>query len=537
MDMPAISELIILDRDGHPVAAPLEWEPATILLPVAPDDWTRARLTVQGAPTEVSLRLIDGRACVAAEWPRRGAGQWRCVLMDGDRVVVDRHVHVSPAKLDGPSLERLLDDIDRRLVGSIAIALDRMGAFAGLREKPRLPGTIAEEFERLRRAALGDDSEPGVIQALECIARNPHSVLLRTHAWRTVERARAPVATRLAESMRSAVNAPAMRHGPAAIERVWNAESERTVDVFENRLLKFFAVSVSRRLRFLMARADRLTNAIESLLGTLEAACTKARFLEEVGDLRSAPAAPSMVLMRRPEYRWAYRRWLEFLRSARLTTDFEPRSAPIENVPLLYEVWASLVVIETALEVAEASGWHVHRQDLLRHRDGWFADLNWSGRIIIELTRADGEYIRVSPQRRFHRKGKPWRSLSFPQVPDLVIEIGRDGGPSRMLVFDPKYKLASEFAAPDVNVQAETDTSVLASAGRPAKIDIDKMHAYRDAIRSIEGASAVTFAAILYPGTESLFYGRDIAAFAARPLTVNVTKRELASFLHGFVAP
>ena len=73
------------------------------------------------------------------------------------------------------------------------------------------------------------------------------------------------------------------------------------------------------------------------------------------------------------------------------------------------------------------------------------------------------------------------------------------------MVFDPKYKLDSEELEGEV-----TD-------GRPKKIDIDKMHAYRDAIRDTGDQRAVTYAAILYPGTSSERFGPGLEAIAARP--------------------
>ena len=52
--------------------------------------------------------------------------------------------------------------------------------------------------------------------------------------------------------------------------------------------------------------------------------------------------------------------------------------------------------------------------------------------------------------------------------------------------------------------------------GRPRKVDIDKMHAYRDAIRTGSGGVVVTAAAILYPG-ESQTYSTGLAAIGAVP--------------------
>jgi predicted component of viral defense system (DUF524 family) len=45
----------------------------------------------------------------------------------------------------------------------------------------------------------------------------------------------------------------------------------------------------------------------------------------------------------------------------------------------------------------------------------------------------------------------------------------------------------------------------LAPDGKPKKMDIDKMHAYQDAIRDEKGRRVVEHAAILYPGPEVRF--------------------------------
>ena len=77
-----------------------------------------------------------------------------------------------------------------------------------------------------------------------------------------------------------------------------------------------------------------------------------------------------------------------------------------------------------------------------------------------------------------------------------------DGTP-RLYLFDPKYKLDSE----------EIDGVV---DGKPKKVDIDKMHAYRDAIRGDDGSAVVRFAATLYPGS-TLSFSDGLAALQAYP--------------------
>lgn len=107
-------------------------------------------------------------------------------------------------------------------------------------------------------------------------------------------------------------------------------------------------------------------------------------------------------------------------------------------------------------------------------------------------------------QRTYGRTGKPVRSASYEQRPDVAIEIDTGQGP-RILVFDPKYKLESEQLEGEVN------------DGRPKKVDIDKMHAYRDAIRDQNDGRPVEFAAIIYPGASSEQSGPGLQAIAARP--------------------
>jgi hypothetical protein len=74
--------------------------------------------------------------------------------------------------------------------------------------------------------------------------------------------------------------------------------------------------------------------------------------------------------------------------------------------------------------------------------------------------------------------------------PDPAIEVESPGERPRLYLLDPKYKLDSELPGEAAG----------ASDGKPKKIDIDKMHTYRDAIRGDDLAAVVEHAAILYPG-------------------------------------
>jgi predicted component of viral defense system (DUF524 family) len=71
-------------------------------------------------------------------------------------------------------------------------------------------------------------------------------------------------------------------------------------------------------------------------------------------------------------------------------------------------------------------------------------------------------------------------------------------------LFDPKYKLEGEL------IEGES------ADGKPKKTDIDKMHAYRDAVRGEDGIRVVRYAAILYPGPE-VRYSEGLEALRAYP--------------------
>ena len=96
------------------------------------------------------------------------------------------------------------------------------------------------------------------------------------------------------------------------------------------------------------------------------------------------------------------------------------------------------------------------------------------------------------------------RSISFEQRPDVAVEVRPPGSPARVYLFDPKYKLDGEAAEGE------------GGEGRPTKVDVDKMHAYRDAIRGEALDRAVRYAAVLYPGPE-VRYADGIEALTAVP--------------------
>ena len=114
-----------------------------------------------------------------------------------------------------------------------------------------------------------------------------------------------------------------------------------------------------------------------------------------------------------------------------------------------------------------------------RDSSGVFLRLLPDGRAAVELLHeGTGTRVKLVPERTYGTGGA-LRSISYQQRPDVAVEVTAPAEPTRIYLFDPKYKLDGEPVNGD------------GSDGKPRKGDIDKMHAYRDAIRDPAGERVV----------------------------------------------
>ena len=309
--------------------------------------------------------------------------------------------------------------------------------------------------------------------------------------------------------------------------QVIDSRVEYTRDVYENRFVKIFTHEVELRLRHLLGSIERLGNMAlfdeaNGYLNALMLARRSASFLDEVEEPSDLAARPTMVFLRRPEYRAVFEGYLAFHRSVAVKLLDERLLAPLENLPSLYETWGTLQLLSALVNVAASLGYHVKSERLFSHKTGdLFLRLLPGGRVVLELTHPELGSVKFIPQRGYGATGE-LRSISFPQIPDVSIHIVRPGEKLRMVIFDPKYKLVSEATDnPTEDVerkQVSSDFSLDTGSpkGKPKKVDIDKMHAYRDSIRGGSDHHAVSYASILYPGP-TVTYGPGLAAVSARP--------------------
>ena len=227
--------------------------------------------------------------------------------------------------------------------------------------------------------------------------------------------------------------------------------------------------------------------------------------------------------MRRPPYRAALEGYLEFRRSASIRLEDSKLDAPLENLPGLYQTWGTLEVLSVLLQVADDLGYRVRQQRLVgRDAGGFYVRVLPDGKPAIHLVHPDHKTIvKLVPERTYRGKGgrdDGLHSISYAQRPDVTVEVHLPHEDTRIYLFDPKYKLEGEYL------------EVESGDGRPKKVDIDKMHAYRDAIRDEEGRRLVRCAAILYPGPE-VRYVKGLEALPAYPGLERVLEQRIEELL------
>lgn len=525
MESPPTSSIAFLDLAGNRIDGPKEWMRAQVEVRVSQHDWeTKSIRLVRQDAEELLLaqrRLSMGEPLrIVADWPLSGTGHYRLRLYDGDTQIDEIPITITPRKISEAAYVQMLEDLETRLPAAIALGLQRNGAYAGLKILPPGASTLATELTRLNRAITGSSTRIGLAQVLNDLAADPHQVLHSTKLWVPRERARRPHPSDLVQAMSRPSN---MDKQGLPIELL-DTRVEHSVDVYENRLVKTFLYQVDLRLRRLSFIFERSSNSApfeeaRKLRTTLDHARRKARFLNDVTLPAYLPVQTTMVILKRPAYHAALQGYLEFHQSPGIYLKESALDRPLENLPFLYQVWGILEVLSVLLDLTGELGYTVISQQLAkRDASAIFIRMLPDGKPLLILKQpTTGTVIKVIPERTYSTVGE-FRSISFAQIPDIAIEIFPAQDAPYLYLFDPKYKLDSDW---QVNGSGN---------GTPKKEDIDKMHAYRDAIRDAEHRRVVHYAAILYPGSPQR-YTAGLEALQALPDSRTVLEERLREIL------
>ncbi|MBX5458134.1 MAG: DUF2357 domain-containing protein [Thermogemmatispora sp.] len=340
-----------------------------------------------------------------------------------------------------------------------------------------------------------------------------------------------------------------VRHLP----QEWQVEeSQLSYDVYENRLLKhFLRQQLPARLSLIEERAlaeaqrreaiyqryyndeDRLL--LERLRRVIDECRQMKRrclfwgsepFLKTVQPA-VLPGKATQVLLKHPAYSRFFQLYLQFqqrlivVNSERYVNELGQR-----KVSELYEMWSVFTMTHLAVELLEERGYRLTSNTTFYEVEKRYFEFEVRKNVAsIVLAKGDREilfkyeplYPHISTVGR--RPGLVSTTMSGgPQMPDMAIEVYRNGEPQQVLVFDAKYRWQR---LPNGQYG-------------PKEEDINKMHRYRNNIQyqcfrrpggPLHRYKIVASASILYPGTG--LQAEDDGHIRAFPLLPGLAERRL----------
>lgn len=431
---------------------------------------------------------------------------------------------VAPGKIDSEQYLAILEDVKR-----LAPALVRSLAGAAVGSQPgRGDGTPRLWFDDAM--ALFGSSFDQFEQAVRRILAHPPSTLERDNERVLLGQARDLSAAALQRAVQGDLEAAPPDAAPH-VQRLMRPEggvlpgtvvqesSRDTYDTAEHRLLKRTLERLRGRARRCADRAQREIARLDAVAPdssraarahAIAARCEQCAqrlagllaepFFEQVTTLRQTPMVTPLI-RRDPAYRQVYRMW-RALHQQLVVDPGAPFDLPVVDLPLLYERWCVLQVVEALLNL----GIEAYSCALLvppaDDADAWSFNLQRDEPLLIATWNGWTLRLRYQPQYRPISHGRnddprpPERRLSLSQaaddsplvsldrhmrIPDIAIELVRPDHPPRVIVLDAKYRLDADGRGVPADALAEA-------------------YAYAGSI-GISGKPAVAAALILYPGT------------------------------------
>lgn len=431
------------------------------------------------------------------------------------------------------------------------------GSFGGFNpDQEHDSKTLYQRFAFLQSLLESD----GFLEAIDAIRYRPHS----DHASHDelVDPTRSLKADRrLAQQLVSSPNRQPV-HRPVAGMRslprhVTRQISDETLDTVPNRFVRF---ALEHWKALASKVADLLTDDVgSSRSAAAERGVREARRLEvELGHLLDIPAiaeagrlerfpASNTVLNSRVGYREIFRSFLIGEVATSLTWDGgeDVYGAGKRDVATLYEYW---VFLELMAAIEAIPGFEFDRSPLVAQtKDGMSLELV-RGRTIALTAAGSRRGRRVQLELHFNRTFDRPSSWTVQMRPDCSLRIRPEGAAwdaETWVHFDAKYRV-DQYSLRSAGDSADTphsgDADALEvpelAAARAQRADLQKMHAYRDAIKRTAGAY------VLYPGDddqppESLQQFHEIlpglGAFALRPSENGDASASTAAHLTSFL--
>lgn len=462
------------------------------------------------APVGVWHELqIDGMALVPYTRPGETLWRWQwnahsgvgsrqvvLIIRFADGATEQRRwaLDIQPRKIDRDRYHMLVDDL-QRLATALALGL-RGGAIGAERDTATARLTPLEAYY-----AIFDEPFAAFVRAVERIAARPREQLRQE----TVERPLSQIDTLSGEDLARLASgrfedAPAgvadalqeaIRQGGGLLPQMAPARHARpTFDTYEHQLIKHLLGTLAQLARTIAVAAEAAlagrtahdTGPTAARWRSIAAGVVQAQ--QTLRTLRALPLFAGVgalaafrgatpLLQRDTSYRQVYRMWQAMRQAPLLAPTADTLVLPLAELPLLYERWCLLAMVEALLE----AGADVHRQRLLQAAED---DPVATFTLPEHAPLLEGMCCGVPFVLRYQPRYRPGNgSLDrHTRVPDVVLELGTPA--PALLVFDAKYRLDAAHGVPE---DALADAySYLAAIGR-------------------EGRPAVARSLILYPGS------------------------------------
>lgn len=260
-----------------------------------------------------------------------------------------------------------------------------------------------------------------------------------------------------------------------------------TFNVYENQLLKRFLTLITVCAKLVETRFEREKfkelekNEIEEIDKRIQKCkefhrkaqyMKRYSFLDEVQEIDNI-AYHTPVLQREVNYMRFHDIFKEFIRKPLF--DFsEILNLPILDIPTLYEYWTVIQIVDILSNMKDI--WKVSEHIIEKNELGHLFRLRSGDSSLIELLNK-GKRVSL-----FYQKSYPTYTNRNVR-PDIALEMWVEGKLSKILILDPKYRSILDAGSPNDPESA-----------------INKMHAYKDAIRGDDGAHIVEAAYAIYLG-------------------------------------
>jgi hypothetical protein len=259
-------------------------------------------------------------------------------------------------------------------------------------------------------------------------------------------------------------------------DKIYINKSCETYDIYENRVVKYFLISLKRKLQYYKECTNYITsNEVEGYIEWINY-ILKFSFLKGI-ESHKGVIEVTQLFRKSPLYKYCFN-WFKKLEEFKKYNIGMSMELPLSETYAVYEIWAFMKFVKIFRE-----------KDMIKDTSKIFLldkkelFLNLGENIESKILLKDGSNIIY--QRIIQSNSSPYYSYTQRMIPDITVEKG-----NKLLIFDPKYRV-----------------------GNNIRYALTEMHKYRDGIlRREDKTRAVVDTYIITPASgeeHQRFYNKE----------------------------